>query len=218
MDGKAADNVKKFFKKFWFLLWKDNSFKGWIFSLVFIFVAIKFIFFPLLSLVSGSSLPLAIVESCSMYHQGDVFSNFNSWWQGHENYYVRWNVTKQEFEGFRFENGFDKGDIMLVVGTKPQNVHIGDIIVFNSEGQSTPVIHRVMNITIENGTYYFSTKGDNNPVQLHYGNNVHNIDETHINQNQLVGKAVFKLAPFIGWAKLIFFDARSDDPGLCKST
>jgi len=202
-------SAKKFFKKFWFLLWKDNSFKGWAFSLIFIFVVIKFIFFPLLSFVSGTSLPLAIVESCSMYHKGDIFSNFDNWWQGHQSYYQRWNISKQEFGKFIFDNGFDKGDILFIVGVKPKNVKIGDIIIYGTSVQSTPIIHRVMNITVKDGIYYFSTQGDNNMgQQLPF--------ENGINQDQLVGKAVFKLAPFIGWAKLIFFDARSSDPGLCE--
>ncbi len=198
-EKKFFGNFGKFFKKLWFLLWKDNSFKGWVFSLIFIFVVIKFVFFPLLNLVSGTSLPLAIVESCSMYHKGDIFSNFDNWWQSHADYYEKWNITKSKFEKFIFENGFDKGDIMLIVGTKPQNVHVGDIIIYDTSAQFTPIIHRVMNVTLVNGTYYFSTMGDNNMGrQLSF--------ENGINQDQLVGKAVFKVAPFIGWAKQVFFE------------
>lgn len=206
MEGKKRAKVGKFFRSFWYLLWQDNSLKGWIFSLVFIFIFIKFVFFPVVGLVSGSSLPLAIVESCSMYHKGDLFSNFNSWWQGHESYYEKWNISKSEFESFRFDNGFDKGDIMFVVGTKPQNVRIGDIIVFNPPGRTTPIIHRVMNVSVEDGVYYFSTLGDNNMGgQFSF--------ENGINQDELVGKAVFKVFPFVGWAKQFFFEVAKEFDG-----
>ena len=47
---------KKFWKKFWFIVWKDDSLKGWIISIIFLFVVIKFIFFPLLNLATGTTL------------------------------------------------------------------------------------------------------------------------------------------------------------------
>ncbi|MEK6833838.1 MAG: hypothetical protein AABY32_07380, partial [Nanoarchaeota archaeon] len=55
-EGKQS-KIKKFLKKFWQIVWKDDSFKGWIISLVFIFIVIKFVFFPLLNLATGTSLP-----------------------------------------------------------------------------------------------------------------------------------------------------------------
>jgi len=79
--------AKSFFQKFWHLLWKEDSFKGWLFSIVVLFVFIKFIFFPVLGLVTGTALPLAIVESCSMYHQGNLLSDFDSWFERHKEKY-----------------------------------------------------------------------------------------------------------------------------------
>ena len=76
--------IGKLWEKFWFIVWKDDSLKGWIFSIIFLFILIKFIFFPTLSFITGTSLPLAIVESCSMYHQGNLLSNFDSWWETHD--------------------------------------------------------------------------------------------------------------------------------------
>ena len=75
---QLKEGLTKFWKKFWFMLWKDDSLKGWIFSIIFLFIFIKFIFFPILSLVTGTYLPLAIVESCSMYHEGNFLSNYNN--------------------------------------------------------------------------------------------------------------------------------------------
>lgn len=207
----SSSKVKNFFKKFWFLIWKDNSLKGWILSLIFIFIFIKFIFFPLLTLITGTPLPLAIVESCSMYHQGNIFSDFNSWFQRHDLKYEALNITEQQFSKFSMINGFSKGDILFIVGVKPQNIHIGDIIIYNA-GQQAPIIHRVINITDENGTYFFSTEGDNNNGQLSF--------ENGINQNQIVGKASFTIAPFIGWIKLVFYENQKpvNERGFCTET
>jgi hypothetical protein len=200
--------VKDFFKKFWYLLWKDNSFKGWLLSLIFIFVFIKFIFFPLLSLATGTALPLAIVESCSMYHSGNIFSNFDIWWTNHETKYGNLGINESQFSQFWFKNGFSKGDILFITGVKPQNVKIGDIIIFQA-GQQNPIIHRVINITQTDGVYYFSTEGDNNNGQLTFENN--------INQNDIIGRATFRIAPYIGWAKLIFFESQKqpNERGFC---
>src|SRR3989344_6049461 len=154
-------NLKKGLKKFWYIVWKDNSLKGWIISLVFLFIVVKFIFFPLLSLTTGSSLPLAIVESCSMYHKGDLISDFDSWWERHSKKYLEIGITKEEFKDFTMNNGFNKGDILLITRANEGNLNVGDIIVFEAN-QRNPVIHRIIEIKRENGITTYSTIGDNN--------------------------------------------------------
>ncbi len=206
MDMKK---VKNFFKKFWYILWKDNSFKGWLLSLIVIFVFIKFIFFPLLTLATGTPLPLAIVESCSMYHSGNIFSSFDAWWDRHDGKYAEQNINKSEFSKFMFRRGFSKGDILFITGVKPQNIRIGDVIIFNG-GERNPIIHRVINITNTNGVYSFSTMGDNNNGQLSF--------EGSISENEIMGRAVFRIVPYVGWAKLVFFENQKPvaERGFCK--
>jgi len=201
--------MKKYWDRFWNLLWKDDSLKGWVFSIVFLFVFIKLIFLPGLSLITGTALPLAIVESCSMHHDGIIFHDYNSWWDNHKSKYEDFDLDKKTFEDFSFHNGFSKGDILFIVGAKPEKIKIGDVILFNA-GQKNPIIHRVVNITNENGKYIFSTIGDNNPKQLSV--------EVKINENQLVGKAVFKIVPRLGWGKLIFFEGMrsANERGFCR--
>ena len=200
---------KKFLKKFWHLLWKDNGFKGWLFSIIFLFVVIKFIFFPFLSLVTGTSLPLAIVESCSMYHKGNLFSDFDAWWDNHEDKYVEFIINDLDFRKFTLRNGFNKGDILLIIKANPEKLEVGNIIIFNAN-QRNPVIHRIVNIKEINGQKVFSTLGDNNIGQLGL--------EKEITENQLVGKAVLKIAPYAGWIKLIFYEWQKplSEKGLCS--
>src|SRR3989338_10235536 len=187
---------KKFWDNFWYIVWKDESFKGWIISIIFIFIVIKFIFFPVLSLTTGTNLPLAIVESCSMYHKGNLFSNYDSWWTRHDSKYSEIQLNKEQFKNFIFKNGFSKGDILFIVKAKPEKLKSGDVIIFNG-GRQNPIIHRIINAKTENEKYIFSTMGDNNNGQLSV--------EKEINSNQLVGKAVFRITPWFGWAKLIFY-------------
>jgi signal peptidase I len=197
MEKENKKKIKEFFGKFWFLLWKDDSLKGWVFSILFLFVFIKFIFFPTLSLATGTSLPLAIVESCSMYHQGNLFSNFDAWWGRHENKYSELIINELDFQDFPFKNGFNKGDILFVVGVNPEKLKVGDVIIFDA-GQGNPIIHRIIKIEDRDGEKIFSTIGDNNNGQLTV--------EKEIHENQIIGKAVFRIAPYLGWGKLIFFE------------
>ena len=203
--------VKEYWNKFWFMLWKDDSLKGWIFSVVFLFIFIKLIFFPLLTLVTGTPLPLAIVESCSMYHEGNFFSNFNNWWTSQEEKYSDFEIEKSNFSDFKFRKGFNKGDILFIVGTPASRLKVGDVIVFQAEGRN-PIIHRIMEINENSdGTRTFATMGDNNFGQLSI--------EKSIEENTIVGRAVFRLAPYIGWVKLIFFEPAkaASERGFCHS-
>ena len=197
---------KKFWDNFWYIVWKDESFKGWIISIIFIFIVIKFIFFPVLSLTTGTNLPLAIVESCSMYHKGNLFSDYGSWWTRHENKYLDFQLNKEQFKNFNFKNGFSKGDILFIIKAKPEKLKVGNVIIFEGN-QQNPIIHRI--IKIENEKYIFSTMGDNNNGQLSV--------EKEIKSEQLVGKAVFRITPWFGWAKLIFYEPmRSEaEKGFC---
>jgi len=67
---------------------------------------------------------------------------------------------------------FYRGDIVVVEKTNfiginefnPENVNVGDIVVYNAEWFPNPVIHRVIDKTSINGTTYFIIKGDNNEL------------------------------------------------------
>ena len=205
----SKNKIKDLWKRFWFLLWKDDSFKGWIFSIIVIFIFIKFIFFPVLSLVTGTVLPLAIVESCSMYHDGNLLSDYDEWFNNNEGKYSNYGIEKNEFESFIFKNGFNKGDILFIIGTNPEKLKIGDVIIFNA-GTNNPVIHRIIETKEQNGNRVFSTIGDNNNGQLNF--------EKDISENRIIGKAAFKIIPYVGWIKLIFFEGNKSpsDRGFCK--
>ncbi|MCC9261640.1 MAG: signal peptidase I [Methanobrevibacter woesei] len=72
------------------------------------------------------------------------------------------------------EPEFYRGDIVVVekanlfgLGIQefdPNDVQVGDIVVYNAEWVDEAVIHRVINITEINGSTYFVIKGDNNDV------------------------------------------------------
>ncbi len=194
-------------KEFWSFLKKD-SWQSWLVSLILVVLLIKFVIFPALSFITSSSLPLVVVESCSMYHD----SRFDGWWDKNAEWYELKGITKSEFEYFAYKNGVNKGDIIFVWGRSEYKV--GDIVIFDPNPEAiakNPIIHRAVSKNP------ISTKGDNNPEQLSLDNNIKRIDETSIPEERIIGKAVFKI-PLLGWIKLIFFELlkSADQRGFCN--
>ena len=167
----------------WHFLWESDSPLSWIVDLILAFLIVKWILFPLMGLIFATSLPMVVVESTSMLHE----TNYDDFWSQYGGFYTNFGISKEQFSGFSLKNGFDMGDIIILHGEK--DYHVGDIIVFDSKVQATPIIHRI--IRIDNGIY--STKGDHNNVQLPY--------EKEIQKYQIIGKAVGKV-PYLGWPKL----------------
>jgi len=209
--------VKRAIKKSWNWIWHSDSVWSWIVALALIYILVKFIFFPTLSLIMGTSLPLAGVESSSMDHQiveddfhrlslcGEFYSNgekehinFDEYWEVCGDWYNDKSISKDTFLDFPLKNGFRKGDIIIVWGRFESK--IGDVIIFKPNSESLaprPIIHRI--VEIENGI--IQTKGDHNARQLTISNNGLKTDETTITEEQVIGKAVFKI-PYLGWPKI----------------
>lgn len=101
------------------------------------------------------------------------------------------------------EPEFYRGDIVVVekanlfgLGIQefdPNDVQVGDIVVYNAEWVDEAVIHRVINITEINGSTYFVIKGDNNNVP----------DPYYVSPNQITDRVVTLgddplIIPYIG--------------------
>ncbi|MFA5019579.1 MAG: signal peptidase I [Candidatus Pacearchaeota archaeon] len=203
MNKEVKDILSKG-KKFWNFLWHNDSWLSWIVFLIIVFVLIKFIIFPALSFATGSSLPIVIVESCSMYHDG----NFENWWEKNREWYEEKGIEKENFEEFNLKNGFNKGDIFFIRGVKEEKLKLGDTIIFVANGTAKPVIHRIIDFNP------IQTKGDNNNIN----GNEQFAFEKNINPNSIIGKATVVRIPYIGWAKLIFFEPfrSQNERGFCK--
>lgn len=184
--------TKKLLKKVWHFIWEEDSIWSWIVNIVLAFVLIKFIVYPGLGLLLATSHPVVAVVSGSMEHDG----SFSQWWGSQTDFYVAYNISMDSFEKFWFHNGFNKGDIMILKGIKPENIKVGDVIVYRTQ-RPDPIIHRVIKIFYDSGNIYFQAKGDHNLVS--------NIDEKKIAQDQIVGKALIRI-PWLGWIKIAFVD------------
>ena len=190
------NDLKKTLKRLWHFIWEDDSIWSWIANIVLALILIKFIVYPGLGFLLQTSHPVVAVVSESMEHNG----GFDKWWGNAGKWYAANGIEKDDFSNFPLKNGFNKGDIMVLVGKKAENIKAGDVIVFWSARQD-PIIHRVVKKWKSDGIYYFQTKGDNNP------NSIKNpaLDETKISEEQVIGKAVLRI-PLLGYIKILFAD------------
>lgn len=140
-----------------------------------------------LKIAFGNSTPLVAVMSGSMVHDDAAESNYYQWMQAR-------NFTLEQLSGFPIQDGFNKGDVLLVVKAQPEELKVGDVIVFHAPGQKYPIIHRIVEI-LGGGRYL--TKGDHNPTPDNRW--------SPISYEQIEGKAVFRV-PVIGFIKVIPLD------------
>lgn len=195
-ETKDIKKPTTWYGKAWFFIWHDNSLASWIVNIILAYLIIKFIVYPGLGLVFGTNFPIVAVVSNSMQHDGVPFDR---WWTENEDYYLALNITKDDFGNYPFKNGFNRGDIMFLIGKKPSDIEIGDVIVFQS-GKPYPIIHRVIKKD-DMSMWIFQTKGDNNIMQIRDSE----LDETRVLEKQVLGKAVFR-APWLGYVKIWFVD------------
>ena len=224
------NELKKETRSFWNWLWKSESIWSYIVFLILIFIIVKFIFLPGLSLAFGmglSGLPLAIVESSSMEHYALGYCiGYDS-----RTYECLRKSSDYEICGEKLDNfqGFNLNEYWQTCGTwYEDNFNIsreqfsefklkngfrkGDLMVIMNKG---PI--KVGDVIVFNAGKAtplihrvvslepLQTKGDHNSEQLTSANNIYKLDETEINKNQVIGTAVLRI-PYIGWVKLFFVE------------
>ena len=103
------------------------------------------------------------------------------------------------------EPAFYRGDIVLVQKAdflginefNPDDVKVGDVVVYDAAWYDQPVIHRIINITDINGTTMYVIKGDNN----------NGPDPYYVKSNQIKEKVVtfgdnLVIVPKIGYLSI----------------
>ncbi|MBI5398058.1 signal peptidase I [Candidatus Woesearchaeota archaeon] len=184
----------------WKFIWEEDSWASWFVNIILAFLIIKFIVYPGLGLILNTSYPIVAVVSGSMEHDG----SFDKWWSSsalcgqkscsQEEYYLQEGITREDFQEFPFENGFNIGDIMILYGTTPEDVRVGEVIVFRSF-RADPIIHRVITVKEKNGEASFTTKGDHNAASFSF--------ESYIPEDVYLGRAVVRI-PYLGYIKIGF--------------
>ena len=98
------------------------------------------------------------------------------------------------------EPNINKGDLLFIQGVDPEDIQVGDVIVYDAHGlwvgaPEDPIVHRVIDIDEDDDKLYFITKGDANDLK----------DKEPVPENRVLGKVVGRI-PYVGWVKIILTD------------
>jgi len=85
----------------------------------------------------------------------------------------------------------DVGYLLVLQKRAPDKIYLNDIVVYNAAFNDKPIVHRVVEIQIVNGTYHYYTKGDNNTVR----------DPSYRVYSDIVGVVVTAI-PYVGYVTL----------------
>lgn len=106
-----------------------------------------------------------------------------------------------------------EGDIVFTYKPNPSEIRIGDVIVYKTYTNKL-IIHRVVEVRIVDGKYYYVTRGDNNPGPDIIYFDVVNHRPLGVSYDRVVGKVlsvdgfVVKI-PYLGYISLWFQEIRS---------
>lgn len=178
-------------RKFWHIVWEEDSLLSWILNIGLAFLLMKFVIYPALGLALSTSHPVVAVISASMEHSTP---EFDEWYAGQKDFYTAYNISKEAFSNFPLTGGINTGDIIVLTGAATERIEVGDVIVFTRSGPE-PIIHRAVRKWKHGNESYFETKGDNNA-------GVSSMDQD-IHEDSVLGKAVFRI-PVLGYVKIWF--------------
>jgi len=164
-------------------LWKNEYFRTAVAIVVIVIVVFGFVFGA--QIVLGTPYPVLAVASGSMYHP-TADTPFNTPCDG-------WSHP--------FAPALQTGDLIVIEKVKPEDVYAhpgnGDILVFTYtdpvSGESTLIVHRAINKTVENGEIEFVTQGDNN-IGAGPG--------SPTPASSVIGKVIMRV-PWVGWLALL---------------
>ncbi len=207
--------MKQFLKKTYDFLVKDDSWLSWIVGLALAYVLIKFIIYPGIGFAFQTELPVVAIVSESMEHRmnniNDMYYmcgyrfedkrrvSFDRWWNICGDWYVNnTDINKDVFEEFRFKNGLNKGDIIIAFGKKPEDINVGDVVIFEAN-RPIPIIHRVVAKNEQSQEIIFSTKGDNN------ADYETSLEEETVHEDRIIGVAKARI-PYLGYLRVWMAD------------
>ncbi|MBR9679175.1 MAG: signal peptidase I [Nanoarchaeota archaeon] len=152
--------LQKDLKNFWNFIWHGKSIYSYITFFIFSIVILNIVYPAFLFLLSNTIgiNDIVAVVSGSMIHDSTTERTHYTYLQ------QELGIPLREINAFPYDNGLNPGDLMLVWKKNPEDIIVGDILVFKKDNYL--IIHRVIQIKFENEQYYYTTKGDHNPGSI----------------------------------------------------
>ena len=69
---KGPKDWRKILKRVWYFIWEEDSIWSWLVNIILAFVLIKYVVYPGLGFLLGTSHPIVAVVSGSMEHDGSL--------------------------------------------------------------------------------------------------------------------------------------------------
>ncbi len=176
------------------LLW--DTFKGKnaisiVFYIVVFYLVVEYAVLPSVYAFTPVSYLSAVVSGSMVHDHATIQLTYYDWL--HQHGFNMSKVAKWPFSG-----GINIGSFVIADKVPPSQIAVGDVIIYriNYEGLREDVIHRVVNETIINGSYYYTTKGDANPVSYPF--------EINVPYSRIVGK-VGTVIPYLGYPRYALY-------------
>ncbi|MCL4391711.1 MAG: signal peptidase I [Candidatus Parvarchaeota archaeon] len=178
-------------KEFIVKLLKGNSPYSILFYIVIFYVVFVYIALPSVYAFTPVSYISAVVSGSMVHQEPQINSTYYGWLESH-------GFNMSQVKKWPFSNGINIGSLAVAYKVPPDQITVGSVIIYhiNYEGLNEDIIHRVVNETEINGTYYYTTKGDANPFSLPFE---YNIPYSHV-----VGKVEY-VVPYLGYPKYLIY-------------
>lgn len=112
------------------------------------------------------------------------------------------------------EPAYQRGDVLLL-WNRQKHVDVGEVVVYNIEGRTTPIVHRVLRSHASDNKQLLLTKGDNNAVDdvSFYGGRNQYLDR----EKEVVG-VVKGYLPLVGYITILLAENQYFKYGLLGIT
>lgn len=167
-----------------------NSLSIVLYIVIFYLVA-EYAILPSVYAFTPVSYVSAVVSGSMIHDPATIQLTYYDWLSQH-------GFNMSEVSKWPFSGGINIGSFVIADKAAPSQIAVGDVIIYriDYEGVREDVIHRVINETVINGTHYYTTKGDANPVSYPF--------EINVPYSSVVGK-VQTIIPYLGYPRYALY-------------
>lgn len=162
-----------------------------IFYLIVFYIVFSYLALPAIYAFSPVSYISSVVSGSMEHLQPTIQMTYYDWLSQH-------GFNSSITVNWPFADGIDIGSLVVAYKVPQDKIKVGDVIIYRAtyNGVTEEVIHRVINETVINGTYYYTTKGDANPASLPF--------EINVPYSEVIGR-VDTLVPYLGYPRYLLY-------------
>lgn len=162
-----------------------------VFYIVVFYLVFSYAVLPSVYALTPVSYVSAVVSGSMIHDPATIQLTYYDWLSQN-------GFNSSETAGWPFQNGIDIGSFVVAYKVQPSQISVGDVIIYKIDynGVREEVIHRVVNESEVNGTFYYTTKGDANPASYPF--------EINIPYSSVIGR-VGTAVPYLGYPRYALY-------------